>query len=73
MKLVCISDTHREYSKVKVPNGDVFIHAGDIDIWGYANELTVFNEWLGSLPHKYKIVIAGNHDKLLETYHKEKP
>lgn len=71
MKLVCISDTHREYAKVKVPDGDVFIHAGDIDIWGYANEIEVFNDWLGTLPHKHKIVIAGNHDKLLQTYHKE--
>ena len=21
-----------------------------------------FNEWLGSLPHKHKVVIAGNHE-----------
>lgn len=71
MKLVCMSDTHRDYAKVKVPDGDVLIHAGDIDIWGYENELVAFNEWLGALPHKHKIIIAGNHDKLLQMYHKE--
>ena len=30
MRLVAVSDTHLEYLKMKIPDGDVFIHAGDI-------------------------------------------
>lgn len=28
----------------------------------YFVEVIAFNAFLGSLPHKFKIVIAGNHD-----------
>jgi predicted phosphohydrolase len=31
-----------------------------------------FNEWLGSLPHKHKIVIAGNHEIGFNSLTKEK-
>jgi hypothetical protein len=30
LRLVCISDTHNQHRKIKVPDGDVLIHAGDI-------------------------------------------
>ena len=62
VKLICISDTHLDWDKVKVPDGDIFIHAGD---WEASSiiDVTKFNKWLGTLPHTYKIVIAGNHDK----------
>ena len=45
-----------------VPDGDVLIHCGDMSNVGKARELKLVNEWLGSLPHKTKIAIAGNHD-----------
>jgi Icc-related predicted phosphoesterase len=32
-------------------------------------EISDFNDWLGSLPHKHKVVVAGNHDILFETQH----
>ncbi len=66
MKCVVISDTHGMYEKINIPDGDVFIHAGDILGKGTLFELDEFNDWLGSLPHKYKIVIAGNHDWCFE-------
>lgn len=62
MKLVMISDTHGMYDRVNIPDGDVLIHAGDITAYGKLEELVHFNNWLGDLPHKHKIVIAGNHD-----------
>ena len=35
-------------------------------------DLSSFNDWLGTLPHKHKIVIAGNHDLILdEKFYKE--
>ena len=60
MKIVCISDTHLR--QVKVPDGDVLIHAGDATFQGTANEIREFSKWFGTLPHKHKIFVAGNHD-----------
>jgi hypothetical protein len=30
LKIVCISDTHGKHRNLKVPDGDVLVHAGDI-------------------------------------------
>jgi Icc-related predicted phosphoesterase len=45
-----------------VPDGDVLIHAGDCLGAGTLNNVEDLNDWLGTLPHRHKIVIAGNHD-----------
>lgn len=66
MKIVCISDTHNKHREIEVPEGDILIHAGDFSGRGKADELRVFNHWLGELPHRHKIIIAGNHDFLFE-------
>ena len=66
MRCVAVSDTHGKYAELSIPDGDVFIHAGDILKWGLIEELTDFNDWLASLPHQYKLVIAGNHDWCFE-------
>ncbi len=62
MRCVAISDTHGMYRDIDVPDGDVLIHAGDILRQGKLQELPDFNDWLAALPHRYKIVVAGNHD-----------
>jgi predicted phosphohydrolase len=64
MRIVCLSDTHNR--QVKVPEGDVLVHAGDFSMMGRHGEIAEFNRWLGSLPHKHKIVVAGNHDWMFE-------
>ena len=68
MKIVCISDTHgQEYNIQKhfqLPPGDILLHAGDFQSYGKMEEAVRFNKWLGTLPYKYKIVIAGNHDRV---------
>ena len=61
-RIVCISDTHNLLDKINVPDGDILIHAGDATIRGTLPEVSKFNEDLGNLPHKHKIIIAGNHD-----------
>lgn len=67
MKVVCLSDTHGEHRKVGVPEGAILIHAGDFMTNGdNYREVEDFNDWLGTLPHLHKIVIAGNHDRLFE-------
>lgn len=68
MKLVAFSDTHTFHGQVTVPNGDVLIFAGDLMGSGYKHiEVKDFADWFNKLPHKYKIVVAGNHDRLFET------
>ncbi|MEZ9368718.1 metallophosphatase domain-containing protein [Shewanella sp. 10N.286.51.B2] len=64
---VVISDTHGMYRQIEVPDADVFIHAGDITKSGKLEELNDFNAWLTELPHRYRIVIAGNHDRVFES------
>ncbi|KAF6202153.1 hypothetical protein GE061_004551 [Apolygus lucorum] len=63
-RIVCMSDTHSltPHIRFKVPDGDIFIHAGDFTRCGLEDEVVEFNNWIGKLPHKHKIVIAGNHE-----------
>ncbi|KAF8965761.1 Metallo-dependent phosphatase-like protein [Flammula alnicola] len=62
-RFVCISDTHsRSFS---VPEGDVLLHSGDLTNLGTVADFEKTMEWLYSLPHKIKIIIAGNHDLTL--------
>ena len=65
MKLVLMSDTHGK-RPLTVPDGDVLIHAGDLSMMGTLGQLQSSIRWLDSLPHKHKIVIAGNHDWLFQ-------
>jgi len=63
VRLVCISDTHSLHRRIPdVPDGDVLIHAGDCLGAGTLDNVEDLNDWLGTLPHRHKIVIAGNHD-----------
>lgn len=66
MKIVCISDSHTMHDRLDIPEGDVLVHAGDFTWRGRPQEIDSFSEWLGSLPHKHKLVIAGNHDLMFE-------
>lgn len=66
VRFVAISDTHNRHDQLSVPAGDVLLCAGDFTYKGTVKEITRFNSWLGTLPHKHKIVIAGNHDLLLD-------
>ncbi|KGQ06380.1 putative rhamnogalacturonate lyase C [Beauveria bassiana D1-5] len=62
--VVCISDTHN--TRPAVPSGDVLVHAGDLAVHGTFAELQAQLAWLNALPHRYKVVVAGNHDLLLD-------
>ena len=66
MKFVAISDTHCRHLNVKLPKGDVLLHAGDISYKGKKEEIVDFLLWFAKLPFKHKIFIAGNHDFYLE-------
>lgn len=62
VKIVCISDTHAQHHLTVVPDGDILIHAGDITRHGSLEDVESFDQWLGTLPHRHKVVICGNHD-----------
>jgi Icc-related predicted phosphoesterase len=66
MRIVCVSDTHNQHNKIKLPEGDVLIHAGDFSMLGKVPEVGAFLKWFGEQPHKHKVLIAGNHDWLFE-------
>lgn len=63
MKLTVISDTHGMHEQItEIPASDVLVHAGDSMGRGTLEDLEALNDWLGTLPHRHKILIAGNHD-----------
>jgi Icc-related predicted phosphoesterase len=62
MRIVAVADTHQFHDELVIPDGDVFIHAGDLCRGGDLDELRVAADWITSLPHRYKVVVAGNHD-----------
>ena len=78
-RIVVISDTHELHRGVNIPDGDILIHCGDIlfaNFHKYSLEKSLdkirdFNQWLGSLPHRYKLIVAGNHDYCFEQIGKE--
>ncbi|KAF4307173.1 Metallo-dependent phosphatase [Botryosphaeria dothidea] len=64
VRVVCMSDTHTLTHDI--PDGDILIHAGDLGNAGTVSELQAQIDWLDSLPHPHKIVVAGNHDTYLD-------
>lgn len=66
LRIVCLSDTHNLHRHLDVPDGDVLIHAGDFTGRGRVHEVAAFGAFLARLPHRHKIVVAGNHDFLFE-------
>nr|POE46971.1 putative rhamnogalacturonate lyase c [Quercus suber] len=64
LTVVCVSDTHN--MTPKLPPGDLLIHAGDLTQGGTEKEFQTQLDWLNAQPHEHKIVIAGNHDIVLD-------
>jgi len=66
LRLICMSDTHGRHHQLNVPDGDVLLHAGDLTGRGKRHEVEDAVEWLLGLPHRHKILVAGNHDWLFQ-------
>ncbi|KAJ5782247.1 hypothetical protein N7457_004021 [Penicillium paradoxum] len=64
IRIICISDTHN--ATPPLPPGDILIHAGDLTAHGTFDEMQAQLWWLSSQPYTHKIVIAGNHDLVLD-------
>lgn len=74
IKTIFISDTHTKHRKINLESGDLCIFSGDCMSSGFSEmELLDFISWISSLTKKYKyvVVLAGNHDRYLETFPKE--
>jgi Icc-related predicted phosphoesterase len=71
MKIWHISDTHGYHDLLTIPKDiDLVIHSGDCsnhrDPYNNEPEVRNFINWYKSLPIKYKIYVAGNHDSSIE-------
>ena len=73
LKIWHISDTHGMHNEIdmsNIPEVDVVVHSGDCS--NYYNpidnfvEVIKFLDWYATLPIKYKIYVAGNHDTSIE-------
>jgi predicted phosphohydrolase len=65
--LVLLADTHELHREIDIPRGDILIHAGDFTMFSKSlDAIEDFNDWLGELPHPYKLIVPGNHEFFLE-------
>jgi Icc-related predicted phosphoesterase len=69
-KITLISDTHQKHNQLRndLPGGDILIHAGDFMSSGYyKTEAIEFFNWFDAIDnYDTKVLIAGNHDRLME-------
>ena len=64
---VFVSDTHGLHDRIAtVPPGDVLVHCGDFSDRGSEKQIRGVLDWMARQPHKYKLMIAGNHDMTLD-------
>lgn len=65
-KLVFISDTHCQLHKVKIPDGDILIHSGDLTYNGSIEQVSQELTKLKKISAKFQhvVLVCGNHDWL---------
>ena len=58
-----MSDTHSltPHLTTPVPEGDVFVHAGDFTKCGRPEEVDMFNSWLGKCQHPLYVYVYMYH------------
>ncbi|KAG9311252.1 hypothetical protein JVU11DRAFT_8336 [Chiua virens] len=60
------SDTHSTHNtQPSLPQGDIFLHAGDLTQSGTLLEVCDALAWLSVQSHPVKIFVVGNHDAAL--------
>ncbi len=65
IRILHLSDTQNLHGTLTdLPDADILVHTGDFTKNGTRREYEVFNEWLGSISHRYKhrVVIPGDLD-----------
>ncbi|CAM9987081.1 unnamed protein product [Ectocarpus sp. 4 AP-2014] len=77
LRVVCLSDTHGKHHAMRhtIPDGDILIHCGDFSTKLQQRDFEAavedFDRFLGSLGHRHKLVIAGNHEIAFNHYTRE--
>ncbi|MCJ1422697.1 hypothetical protein MMC29_000577 [Sticta canariensis] len=66
LRVVATADTHGEHEQLRIPEGDVLIHAGDFAMRNNFKHLQSGLEWFARQPHECKVMIGGNHDLAME-------
>jgi len=69
MRICAISDTHGKFNQLDLSQypADVLVHAGDWTTRDSKTEIINFLQWFSLQDYKYLILIAGNHEKFVET------
>ena len=63
MKAVVLADNHTVFD-FETQEGDLLIHCGDFTFHGNPKEMEKFKNYLKGQPHKHKLFIFGNHEKV---------
>lgn len=67
LRIVVMGDTHELHQSVDTPDGDLLIHVGDFTMFSRSQSaLADFDHWLGELPHRWRLVVPGNHERFFE-------
>lgn len=69
LSVMLVSDTHGSYKqlhRVMKMSGDIFVHAGDFTHYGCEEDFHAFFKFLEQLKFRYKIVVSGNHEIVLD-------
>lgn len=67
MQVKIISDTHNQHDLCTDLECDILVHCGDFGTKGNHTEARTFLSWMVKQPAKYKVLVAGNHDRRLKT------
>ena len=71
MKIMFLSDTHGRHLEItelygKLPYVDIIVHSGDCTRYGEFEETDLFMNWFSKQNAKHKVLVAGNHDFVLQ-------
>jgi Icc-related predicted phosphoesterase len=67
LRIIALSDTHNLHRSISsLFQGDLLIHAGDFSFFFEdMSAIRDFNAWLGELRFRHKIVVPGNHERIM--------
>ena len=71
MKIMFLSDTHGRHLEItelygELPYVDIIVHSGDCTRYGEFEETDLFMNWFSKQNAMHKILVAGNHDFVLQ-------
>lgn len=71
MKIMFLSDTHGRHLEItelygELPYADIIVHSGDCTSYGEFEETDLFMNWFSKQNAKHKVLVAGNHDFVLQ-------